>query len=116
MTKRIVTGLLGVIFTFLLLTGCSKYNDYGTLTVKVLDPGNDTRVLVYPYMTDYDELPPIEEAAVNINKKSVSFKLAEGNYVVRCKFGYGSHQEQSVQIRSGKSVTLESTSQGLKKK
>ena len=116
MTKRIVTGLLGVIFTFLLLTGCSKDNDCGTLTVKFLNPGNETRVLVYPYMTDYDELPPIEEAAVNINKKSVSFKLAEGNYVVRCKFGYGSHQEQSVQIRSGKSVTLESNSKGLKKK
>ena len=116
MTKRIVTGLLGVIFTFLLMTGCSKDNDCGTLTVKFLNPDNDTRVLVYPYMTDYDELPPIEEAAVNINKKSVSFKLAEGNYVVRCQFGYGSYQEQSVQIRSGKSVTLESNSKGLKKK
>ena len=116
MTKRIVTGLLGVIFTFLLLTGCSKDNDYGTLTVKILDPGNDTRVLVYPYVADYNELPPIEVAYVNINKKSVSFKLAEGNYVVRCKFGDGSHQEKSVQIRSGKSVTLESNSQGLKKK
>ena len=115
MTKRIVTGLLGVIFTFLLLAGCSKYNDYGTLTVKFLNPGNDTRVLVYPYVADYNELPPIEVAYVNINKKSVSFKLAEGNYVVRCKFGDGSHQEQSVQIRSRKSVTLESTSQGLKK-
>ena len=54
MTKRIVTGLLGVIFTFLLLTGCSKYNDYGTLTVNFLNPDNDTRVLVYPYMTDYN--------------------------------------------------------------
>ena len=116
MTKRIVTGLLGVIFTFLLLTGCSKYNDYVTLTVKVLDPGNDIRVLVYPYMTDYDELPPIEEAAVNINKKSVSFKLAEGNYVVICKDSYGLVQKQSVQIRSGKIVTLESNSKGLKKK
>ena len=116
MTKRIVTGLLGVIFTFLLLTGCSKYNDYGTLTVKFLNPDNDTRVLVYPYMTDYDELPPIEEAAVNINKKSVSFKLAEGNYVVICKYSSGLDQKQSVQIRSGKSVTLESNSKDLKRK
>lgn len=116
MTKRIVTGLLGVIFTFLLLAGCSKDNDYGTLTVTFLNPGNETRVLVYPYVADYNELPPIEEADVNINKKSVSFKLAEGNYVVICKFSYGSYQEQSVQIRSGKSVTLESNSQGLKKK
>ena len=116
MTKRIVIGLLGVIFTFLLLTGCSKYNDCGTLIVKFLNPDNDTRVLVYPYMTDYDELPPIEVAEVNANKKSVSFKLAEGNYVVRCKYGSGLDQKQSVQIRSGKSVTLESNSQGLKKK
>ena len=111
MTKRIVTGLLGVIFTFLLLTGCSKDNDYGTLR-----PGNNTSVLVYPYVTGYDELPPIEEAVVNTNRHTVSFKLAEGNYVVRCKFSYYSYQEQSVQIRSGKSVTLQSTSQGLNKK
>ena len=116
MTKRIVTGLLGVIFTFLLLTGCSKYNDYGTLTVKFLNPDKGTRVLVYPYVTDYDELPPIEVAAVNADKKSVSFKLAEGNYVVICKYGSGLDQKQSVQIRSGKSVTLESNSKGLKKK
>ena len=97
----------------------SMNNDYGTLTVKFLNPDNDTRVLVYPYMTDYDELPPIEVAEVNANKKSVSFKLAEGNYVVRCKYGWfnsGLDQKQSVQIRSGKSVTLESNSQGLKKK
>lgn len=116
MTKRIVTGLLGVIFTFLLLTGCSKDNDYGTLTVNVLRPGKNTSVLVYPYVTGYDELPPIEEAVVNTNRHTVSFKLAEGNYVVRCKFSYYSYQEQSVQIRSGNSVTLQSTSQGLNKK
>ena len=84
--------------------------------MKFLNPGNDTRVLVYPYVADYNELPPIEVAYVNINKKSVSFKLAEGNYVVICKDSYGLLQKQSVQIRSGKSVTLESNSKGLKKK
>lgn len=78
MTKRIVTGLLGVIFTFLLLTGCSKDNDYGTLTVNVLRPGNNTSVLVYPYVTGYDELLPIEEAVVNTNRHTVSFNWLKG--------------------------------------
>lgn len=119
MKRSIITTVcfIAVICAFLSLSGCSKDNaDSGVLTINALSPDGDIHVEVYPYLVDYSNLDPVEEAVMNKKKTMVSFDLNAGNYMVSCKYGFSTKQSLGVQIRPGEKVNLELRERGFVKK
>ncbi len=109
--KRVLSifaALLIAVFSIAELTGCSKEEilDHGTLSVRVLNPDGDVAVKVYPYVADYDRLPPAASSILNQKNTTVSFDLNIGNYIITSK-GNGIDRRDCVQIQAGETCKVD---------
>lgn len=108
--KRIISifaALLMVVFAVSYFTGCSKEEilDRGTLSVRAFNPDGDIAVKVYPYVADYDRLPPVASSVLNQKSSTVSFDLNAGNYIITCK-GSSVGRIDCVQIQAGETCQI----------
>ena len=74
--------------------------DLGTLNVRAFNPDGDIAVKVYPYVADYDRLPPLASSIINQKNTTVSFDLNSGNYIITCKSN-SINRRDCVQIQAG---------------
>lgn len=109
--KRIISifaVLLMSVFAVSEFTGCSKEEilDLGTLSVRALNPDGDIAVKVYPYVADYDRLPPVASSILNQKNTTASFDLNAGNYIITSK-GSGIDRRDCVQIHASETCKVD---------